>query len=141
MKYSDFIGEVQHRLELDSQGAAVRATRAVLTTLGERLGEGEADDLASPLPREIGRFLREAESGQRFSYQGFVERVADRAGVEARGRGIPESEWDDWGLVATDAAAAWGLVDRHERAGFDAVECLVASPDPGAFLEAMGSRL
>ncbi|MFC6989761.1 DUF2267 domain-containing protein [Haloplanus sp. GCM10025708] len=82
MKYSDFIGEVQHRLELDSQGAAVRATRVVLTTLGERLGEGEADDLASPLPQEIGRFLREAESEQRFSYPEFVERVAERAGVE-----------------------------------------------------------
>ncbi|WP_455429877.1 DUF2267 domain-containing protein [Natronococcus zhouii] len=31
-------------------GAAVRATRAVLTTLGERVQEGEASNLAGPLP-------------------------------------------------------------------------------------------
>jgi len=43
-----FIGQVQHRLEYGQFGHAVRTTRAVLTTLGERIQEGEATDLASP---------------------------------------------------------------------------------------------
>ena len=82
MNYKDFVGQVQHELEYAEFGQAVRATRAVLTTLGERLQEGEATDLASPLPMEIDRFLIEADHGQRFDYQEFLERVAEREGVE-----------------------------------------------------------
>ncbi|WP_227354659.1 DUF2267 domain-containing protein [Haladaptatus salinisoli] len=82
MDYSDFIGQVQHRLELGTQGKTVRAIRATLTTLGERLQEGEATDLAGPLPMEIDWYLENAESGQRFDYDEFVSRVADRASVE-----------------------------------------------------------
>ena len=51
----------------------------MLTTLGERLQPGEATDLAGPLPMEIDRYLIEAESGQRFGYDEFVDRVAERA--------------------------------------------------------------
>lgn len=82
MNYSDFIGEVQHRLEMGTQGEAVRATRAVLETLGERLQEGEASDLAGPLPMEIDYYLESAHHGQRFDYDEFVERVADRANLD-----------------------------------------------------------
>ncbi|WP_132058696.1 DUF2267 domain-containing protein [Halorussus amylolyticus] len=82
MKYNDFMGEVQHRLELPQLGRAVRATRAVLTTLGERLQEGEATDLAGPLPMEVDYYLHAAESGQRFDYDEFMERVAERANVD-----------------------------------------------------------
>lgn len=82
MQYNDFIGEVQHRLELADQGEAVRATRIVLTNLGRRIGAGEAADLASPLPREIGRYLTEPRGGQQFPYQEFVERIVDEADVD-----------------------------------------------------------
>lgn len=82
MDYSEFIGQVQHRLELGKQGKTVRAIRATLTTLGERLQEGEATDLAGPLPMEIDWYLENADSGQRFDYDEFVARVADRAYVE-----------------------------------------------------------
>ncbi|ELY45444.1 DUF2267 domain-containing protein [Natronorubrum tibetense] len=82
MNYKDFVGQVQHRLEYAQFGQAVRATRAVLTTLGERLQEGEATDLASPLPMEIDRYLTEAEHGQRFDYGEFLDRVAERGGVD-----------------------------------------------------------
>lgn len=80
MNYKDFVGQVQHRLEYAQFGQAVRATRAVLTTLGERLQKGEATDLASPLPMEIDRYLTEAEHGQRFDYQEFLDRIAERGG-------------------------------------------------------------
>ena len=82
MNFGEFVGQVQHRLELPAEGEAVRAARATLTTLGERIVAGEADDLASSLPMEIDRFLREADSGQRFSYDEFVDRVAEREGVD-----------------------------------------------------------
>ncbi len=82
MDYKTFVGQVQHRLEYAQFGQAVRATRAVLTTLGERLQEGEATDLASPLPMEIDRYLTEADHGQRFDYQEFLERVSEREGVD-----------------------------------------------------------
>ncbi|WP_049904545.1 DUF2267 domain-containing protein [Natrialba asiatica] len=82
MNYTEFIGQVQHELEFARAGQAVRATRAVLTTLGERLQGGEATDLASPLPMEIDRYLIAADHGQRFDYQEFLDRVAEREGVD-----------------------------------------------------------
>ena len=82
MNYTDFVGQVQHKLEYAQFGQAVRATRAVLTTLGERLQEGEATDLASPLPMEVDRYLTEAEHGQRFDYQEFLDRVAERENID-----------------------------------------------------------
>ena len=82
MNYNEFVGQVQHRLELPGPGEAVRACRATLTTLGERLHEGEVTDLASPLPMEIDRFLIEADSGQRFDYDEFLDRVSKRAKID-----------------------------------------------------------
>ena len=82
MDFSDFTGEIQHRLELGTQGEAVRATRAVLTTIGERIQEGEATDLAAPLPMEIDYYLESVDHGERFEWDEFVSRVADRADVE-----------------------------------------------------------
>jgi uncharacterized protein (DUF2267 family) len=78
MDFDEFTGRVQHRLELPSTGESVRAIRATLTTLGERLQPGEAKDLAGPLPMEIDRFLLEAESGQRFDWDEFLDRVWER---------------------------------------------------------------
>lgn len=77
MKYHEFITTVQDRLELPTQGEAVRATRAVLTPLGERIQPEEANDLASPLPMEIDRFLRDADSGQRFSFEAYLDKVGE----------------------------------------------------------------
>ncbi|MGZ0747134.1 DUF2267 domain-containing protein [Haloparvum sp. AD34] len=82
MNFKEFTGQVQHRLEADSQGRAVRATRAVLTTLGDRLDAGSASDVASPLPMEIDRYVVEGDHGQRFDYQEFLERVVERANNE-----------------------------------------------------------
>jgi len=79
MNFDEFTGEVQHRLELAGTGEAVRATRATLSTLGQRLPEGQAEDLAASLPMEIKWYLTGAvrEHGQRFDWREFVERVGD----------------------------------------------------------------
>lgn len=84
MKHDEFIGQVQHRARLASRGDAEIVTRATLETLAERLSGGEADDLASQLPRGIAEYLRTefAGEGMRFSMEEFFERVSRREGVD-----------------------------------------------------------
>ena len=110
MNYSDFIGEVQHRLEMGTQGEAVRATRAVLTTLGERLQEGEATDLAGPLPMEIDYYLESANHGNRFDYDDFVRLVAERENMN------PEDD-DDLSDAAYHGQAIVALVADNVPGG------------------------
>lgn len=79
MDFDEFTGEVQHRLELANTGETVRAIRATLMTLGERIPEGNAEDLAASLPMEIKWYMTGAvdEHGQRFDWTEFVERVSE----------------------------------------------------------------
>ena len=83
MDHDTFIGKVQQRADLGSRGEADTAIRAVLTTLGERIQAGEANDLASQLPVEIDRYLEEAESGQQFDFEEFASRVAERVALDS----------------------------------------------------------
>jgi uncharacterized protein (DUF2267 family) len=78
MNFDEFTGEIQHRLELPGTGETVRAIRATLMTLGERLPEGNAEDLAASLPMEIKWYMTGAvdEHSQRFDWQEFVDRVS-----------------------------------------------------------------
>ncbi|MFP8952653.1 DUF2267 domain-containing protein [Natrialbaceae archaeon A-arb3/5] len=78
MQYDEFIGEVQHRAQLDSREAALSISRATLTTLSERIQPGEAENLGSQLPDELGRFLEEVDDVERFEFDEFVTRVAER---------------------------------------------------------------
>lgn len=88
MQHDQFIGQVQHLARLPSRGEAERATRATLETLGERIPENVADNLASQLPREIGEHLRRtitlggSGTGERFGLPEFVARVATRSSVD-----------------------------------------------------------
>jgi uncharacterized protein (DUF2267 family) len=82
MNHDAFLGEIQHRLELATKGEAMQTTRLVLTTLGERIGEGEASDLAAQLPMEIDRHLTVPMGGQQFSYQAFLERIAEQTNTD-----------------------------------------------------------
>lgn len=84
MQHDEFIGHVQDRARLPSRGDAEAATRATLETLGERIPEPLAANLADQLPSEIGEHLRRtvvmdgAGAGERFGLQEFSERVAAR---------------------------------------------------------------
>ena len=79
MDFDEFTGTVQHRLEFPGTGEAVRAIRATLMTLGERIPAGAAEDLAASLPMEIKWYMTGAvrEHGQRFDWQEFVSRVSE----------------------------------------------------------------
>lgn len=82
MDYHEFMGQVQHRARLATFEDAVRATRATLETLAERLYGGEAGNLAAQLPQEIGRYLSEPTVNESFGLDEFFERVSQREGVE-----------------------------------------------------------
>ena len=45
MNFDGFTGQVHHRLELPGTAEALRAIRATSMTLGQRIQEGEVDDL------------------------------------------------------------------------------------------------
>lgn len=84
MNFDEFTGQVQHRLELPGTGETVRAIRATLMTLGQRIQAGEAKDLASSLPMEIDWYLTGAvtEHGERFDWREFVSRVSEIEGAD-----------------------------------------------------------
>ena len=81
MQFDEFVGQVQSRARLASKGEALAAIRATLETLAQRLAGGEADHLASQLPREIGVYLQavsDTDGGQRFTLDEFFQRVSER---------------------------------------------------------------
>ncbi|MFB6354249.1 MAG: DUF2267 domain-containing protein [Halobacteriales archaeon] len=84
MNFDEFTGRVHHRLELSGNAETLRAIRATLSTLGQRIQAGEADDLASSLPMEIGWYLTGpvTEHGERFDWREFVDRVAEIENVD-----------------------------------------------------------
>ena len=82
MQYDEFVGQVQHRARLASSGEAIRAIRATLETLAERLYGGEANDLAAQLPREIQPYLQATISGKDFDLREFYERVSVREEID-----------------------------------------------------------
>jgi len=84
MDFDEFTGEIQHRLELPGTGEAVRAIRATLLPLGQRIPEENAEDFAASLPMEIKWYMTGAvhDHGQRFDWTEFVDRVADISGAD-----------------------------------------------------------
>lgn len=89
MNFDEFTGTIQHRLELPDTGRTVRAIRAALMPLGERIPEEAAEDLAASLPIEVKWYMTGAvqEHGQRFDWQEYLSRVS-----EIEGEGTDPSE-------------------------------------------------
>ena len=86
MQTDEFLGQVQNKAQLATLGDAMRATRATLETLAERLGPDEARHLAAHLPHEIQLFLADAgmPMPERFSSAEFLLRVCAREGIDRR---------------------------------------------------------
>ncbi len=143
MNFDEFTGAVQYRLALPDTGRTVRAIRATLMTLGERIPEGNAEDLAANLPMEIKWYLTGAvsEHGQRFDWQEFVVRVSAIENVDPPEAAhhariiidliheeappsdfqqlrdmLPESEDDENWRKLFELVDAGGWHDPHERA-------------------------
>ena len=84
MQTEEFLGQVQNKAHLATLGEAMRATRATLETLAERLGPDETRHLAAQLPHEIQLFLSDAglPIPERFSSDEFLLRVCAREGID-----------------------------------------------------------
>ena len=83
MQAHEFLGQVQDKAHLGTLGEAMRATRATLETLAERLGPDDSRHLADQLPHEIQLFLSDAglPMPERFSPDEFLLRVCAREGI------------------------------------------------------------
>lgn len=77
MTYRDFLHKVQSETNLNEQQAE-KAVQATLHTLGERLTENEASDLAAQLPEPLKRPLREPRSQQKLTLDDFIGRIAQQ---------------------------------------------------------------
>ncbi len=115
MNYHQFVGPVQHRARLADTGEAIRAVRATLQTLSERLAGGEAKDVASQLPQEIGYYLmwNYGLPPERFDLDEFFRRTALREGnvrtrdAEAHARAVAS--------VLTDSVSAGEMKDVRSQ--------------------------
>ncbi|MGW4026284.1 DUF2267 domain-containing protein [Streptomyces sp. NPDC005009] len=79
MQHDEFIGKVQALTQLPDRGTSERATRAVLSTLAERLPSGLAGHVAAQLPPTLAAPMRQTTSGERFDLTTFAGRIAGRA--------------------------------------------------------------
>ncbi|MBT3150478.1 DUF2267 domain-containing protein [Streptomyces sp. CHD11] len=83
MHHDQIIGKVQALTRLPDRGSAEMATRAVLTTLAERLPSGLTDHVAAQLPPTLAAPMRQAGEatggGERFGLTTFAGRIAGRA--------------------------------------------------------------
>ncbi|MDD3926976.1 MAG: DUF2267 domain-containing protein [bacterium] len=110
MQHDEFIGQVQHRARLASRGEAEMVTRATLETLGERLYDDTADNLAAQLPPEIGRHLQESGDYHKYSLDEFLECVKER---EGEGVDLPDAVHHARAVIAElEESVSEGLIEK-----------------------------
>lgn len=83
-----FFEKVAARAGVPAQ-TAQSLTEATLRTLAERIGGGQAADLTDRVAHELRPFIAKGrqEDPEAFAYDEFLQRVAERAGVD---RGVAE---------------------------------------------------
>jgi uncharacterized protein (DUF2267 family) len=79
--HAAFTAQVAQAADIDADQAE-RAIRATLVTLGERISEGEAEDLARHLPDSLAGLIRQPGDAQAFDADEFFRRVAERVGTD-----------------------------------------------------------
>jgi len=84
MNYDQFIKAVKDSGQFASRDAAIKATKATLETLRERLLGDEAGNLAAQLPADLAECLRgrEGQMGDNFKIDEFYRRISEREGVD-----------------------------------------------------------
>jgi uncharacterized protein (DUF2267 family) len=164
MEYNTYVSLVQEALGSDRE-TAERATRSVLSVLGERLGADEGLVYVQYLPPELGTWLHTSGGAQSFDAGEFLRAVAEReetdpataerhviAVLAALARAIPNREYDH--LIArlskdyapllpkgpiSPTMSTRTFLDRiATRAGIDATD---AEPVAEAVLETLAERI
>lgn len=103
MNLDEFLSKVRERGEYADRPEAERVTFAVLSTLGERLGGGEAKDLASQLPGDLAGALPTDGAAEGYGEEEFLRRVAERLGTTTE-----IARWDASAVLATVAESVTG---------------------------------
>ncbi|MFW5894057.1 MAG: DUF2267 domain-containing protein [Verrucomicrobiota bacterium] len=113
MQFDEFMNRVIAEARLASTGEAVTATRATLETLGERLPDGAAENLAGQLPREVGLYLTRSPYENNFDLDAFYQRIKEKTG---EGMGYPQAVYQAKSVmrVLGDAVGA-GEIERVRR--------------------------
>ena len=94
MDYQQFVHRVQEEARCQEKEEALTAIHATLTTLAERLFDGEANIWPPQLPRELQPYLTEAKQRDNFHVDEFVQRVSRREGTApAGGRACPGGDF------------------------------------------------
>lgn len=84
MTTSEFVRTVRQESPVESDDVARDVTSATLETLGERITDGAATDLARHLPEELARPLTDVPgAAEPFDVETFEQRISDRAGIDA----------------------------------------------------------
>jgi uncharacterized protein (DUF2267 family) len=80
MQYDEMVEAVAEAARVDREQAAT-ALAATLEVLGQRIGKGEREDLASELPEELKRIVVQGDhKGESMSLHEFLARVAELEG-------------------------------------------------------------
>ncbi|MBW4441925.1 MAG: DUF2267 domain-containing protein [Plectolyngbya sp. WJT66-NPBG17] len=84
MNYDQFIKTVKDLGGFGDRDSAIKATKATLETMRERLLGDEASNLAAQLPADLADCLRgrEGQMGDNFKIDEFYRRIAEREGVD-----------------------------------------------------------
>ncbi|MFC6905879.1 DUF2267 domain-containing protein [Halalkalicoccus tibetensis] len=82
MQENAFLDAVERHADLESRDQAYTVTSATLTVLGQRITEGEAENVASQLPAHLDDLLMsKSAEAEEFSADRFVSRIDDREDV------------------------------------------------------------
>lgn len=163
MDEEEFIETVYQEAPLESADEAREVTTATLQTLGERITDGEASDIAVHLPEPLADVLVDVPGeADPFSLDEFTARVSDRAGVDesdviaysqAVATGISLAAADELKVAREQLPSEFDVIFEpggpitqdelletvSERAGFDSEE--VARSVTSATLRTLGERL
>lgn len=164
MNEQEFLDAVRRDAPIESADDARAIADAVLETLGERVTDGAAADLADQLPPPLGESLIDVDPDEAdpFPLETFVERVSDRAGIDEedvvlRSRAVvaalAEATGDDFETVREQLPDRYDLLVEpagpitqrafleavRRRAGLDSIDSTRVVTD--ATLRTLGERL
>ncbi|UHQ98924.1 DUF2267 domain-containing protein (plasmid) [Natrinema zhouii] len=60
------------------------ATRITLETLSQRIEPGQAENLAAQLPKEVGIFLTDVDTVERFEWDEFIDQIVEKGNYSPR---------------------------------------------------------
>ena len=110
MQFDDFLTRVQEQARLDNRDEAIRTSRAVLETLGERLDRKVRKGVEAQLPNELKEFLSaRVEHDDTYEYD--VEEFYRRVGARADLKYEAATERTGQVLSVLRQAVSWGEIE------------------------------